>query len=167
MITLIAAVADNGVIGNKNELPWYIKEDLKRFSNLTANHPMVMGRRTYESVIARNGKPLPRRKHFLLTKNKNYQVPEEWTEHVIVCSTFEIAIQKAQAEDHEIFVIGGEKVFESALNIADKLEITHIHRSYEGDAYFPTIDVSKWSAINIIPGLGNDPKYEHYTYLHR
>lgn len=137
MISLIAGVAKNGVIGNKNELPWHIKEDLQRFKVLTLGKPVIMGRKTFESIIMVLGKPLPGRTNIIVTTNVSYKF-----EGCVVCNSIGDALKKAKEISSEIYVIGGQKIYEQTIKLADKLEITSVHKNYEGDAYFPKIDES-------------------------
>ena len=161
MVTVIAAVAANRVIGSRNDLPWYLPEDLERFRELTKGHPVIMGRKTYESIIARIGKPLPGRAHFVLTRNpQEFVVPEQHQTQVQAVSSLDEAITLAQEIDKEVFVIGGEKVFEEAIPKADKLELTEVHKDYEGDAYFPEFDKSLWDKTSVDHG-----EYSFSTYL--
>ena len=132
-IILIAAVAGkNRVIGKDNKLPWHISEDLKRFKRLTLGHPVLMGRKTFESIIARNGKPLPDRKNIVLTSSKSY--PE--FESVVTYNSIASAIS-ACANQQQIAVIGGESIYRSAMPFADRFELTIVEGDYEGDAFFP------------------------------
>lgn len=137
MITIIAAIAKNNVIGSKNDLPWYLPEDLKHFKEITTGHTVIMGRKTYESIISRIGKPLPNRKSVVITRNTSYQVPDEVQKYTML----DEALQK---HPEDVYVIGGASMYEQALSYADRLIITHIHQEYQGDSYFPTIDTSKW-----------------------
>lgn len=137
-LVMIAAVAKNNVIGNKKELPWYLPEDLKRFKSLTLNHPVIMGRNTYESIIKRISKPLPKRINIVLTSDKSYKAAPE----VLVCNSFEEALKKASHYDNTAYVIGGQKVYEQAMAHATLLEITHLERDFDGDVYFPKFDNS-------------------------
>lgn len=139
MIAIIAAVAKNNVIGKKNDLPWYLPEDLKRFKELTTGHTVIMGRRTYESIITRLGKPLPNRKNIVITRNSNYQAPEG----VVVVQSFNEAL--AAAGDDDAFIIGGEQIFKDAICKADTMYLTEIHRDYDGDVYFPEMFYDKWN----------------------
>jgi dihydrofolate reductase len=160
MTTIIAAVAANNVIGKRGDLPWYLPEDLKRFKELTSGHPVIMGRKTYESIIARIGKPLPGRTHYVLTRNpEEYQVQSEFQDQVKLFSSFDKAVEAAQTEDPEVFIIGGEKVFADALPKADRLELTEVHKDYEGDAYFPEFDQTKWHKTE-----DNHGEYSYVTY---
>lgn len=132
-IIIIAAVAEkNRVIGKDGKLPWHISEDLKRFKRLTLGNAVIMGRKTFESIVARLGKPLPERRNLVLTSSKTYpDFPE-----VEVFNSIEAAFAAA-ANDSKVFVIGGEKVFAKALELADRLELTIVAGDYDGDAFFP------------------------------
>lgn len=134
-LTIIAAVAKNGVIGKDNTLIWHLSDDLKRFKALTTGHAIIMGRKTFESLP----KVLPGRTHYVLTGNPNYQVPEG----VILCHSAEELL--AKLPDDENFVIGGAAVYKLLLPYADKLELTEIEKEYEGDAYFPDFDKAEWT----------------------
>ncbi len=154
MITIIAAVAANRVIGNRNDLPWYLPEDLKRFKELTSGHPVIMGRKTFESILARLHKPLPGRTHFVLTSNpSNLELPSDWSEEyknqIKAFASLEEAVSAAQALDSQVFIIGGEKVFADSLPMAEKLELTELKKEYEGDAYFPEFDKSQWNKTQV------------------
>ncbi len=132
-IVLIAAIAEkNRVIGKEGELPWYIPEDLKRFKQLTLGHAVVMGRKTFESILQRLGKPLPERRNIVLTSNRSYpDYPE-----VETYGSIEAALE-ALVDEPRVFIIGGESIFEETLFMADRLELTIVEGDYEGDAYFP------------------------------
>ena len=139
-IVLLAAVANNGVIGRDNALPWRLSTDLKRFKALTLGKPVVMGRKTYLSI----GKPLPERTNIVITRDKNFR-----TQGVMVANSVDAALDMARAEARrqdagEIMVIGGTEVFEQTMALADRLEITHVHARPEGDVYFPAIDPKLW-----------------------
>ena len=127
-IIIIAAVAENGVIGRAGKLPWHIPEDLKRFRALTTGHPVIMGRKTFESI----GKPLPDRKNIVITGQKDYH-----RDGIVIVHSLDEALKACSGE--KAFVIGGSSVFEEALPFANRLEITQIHRVVEGDVYFPAI----------------------------
>ena len=131
MINLIVAVSENNIIGRDNQLIWHISEDLKRFKRITLGHPMIMGRKTFESF---GSKPLPKRHHFVISS----QVREN-TEHVTWVKSLDEAIEKAQELDNEIYIIGGGSIYEQSIHLAHKLEITRIHKHFDGDTYFPEI----------------------------
>lgn len=133
-LTLIAAVARNGVIGRDNKLPWRLSEDLKRFKALTMGHPMIMGRKTWESLPGR----LPGRPHIVVTRNPDYRV-----EGATVVNSLQAAVAAAGNID-EVFVIGGAELYSQALEIADRLQLTEIAADFEGDAHFPTWNRAAW-----------------------
>jgi dihydrofolate reductase len=133
-IYLVAAVASNGIIGAKGELPWRLPEDLKHFKRLTLGHPVIMGRRTWESLKG----PLPGRENIVVTRNRGYQAPG-----AAVASSLEGALALCAGEP-VVFVIGGSTLFEESLPIAAGLVITEIHKDFEGDTWFPRYDRSRW-----------------------
>ena len=134
MISIIAAVSKNGVIGVDNKLPWDLPEDLKRFKELTTGNVVIMGRKTYESI----GKPLPNRINIVITRNKDFFVPG-----VITTNSLESALLKAGGDKH-IFIIGGGEIYKQSIGFADKLYITEVDMEVEGDTKFPTIS-NEWS----------------------
>ena len=134
MISIIAAVSNNGVIGVDNKLPWDLPEDLKRFKELTTGNVVIMGRKTYESI----GKPLPNRINIVITRNKDFFAPD-----VIVTNSLESALLKAGG-DKDIFIIGGGEIYKQSMGFADKLYITEVDMEVEGDTKFPTIS-DQWS----------------------
>jgi dihydrofolate reductase len=133
-VTIIAAVAANGVIGKDNRMPWHLPEDLKRFKALTMGHPMIMGRKTWESLPGR----LPGRPHIVVTRNPHYQA-----EGAIVVASLAAAI-KAAGDTDEVFVIGGAQLYGQALAIADQLQLTEIAAEFSGDTRFPDYDREAW-----------------------
>ncbi len=133
MINIIVAVAENGVIGCHNRLIWHISEDLKRFKALTTGHPIIMGRKTYDSI----GRPLPGRQNIVISRN-----PELKIEGCDVVGSLSEAIEIAQGE--EKFVIGGGEIYRQALPLCDRLYLTKVEQSPEGDTFFPEIDSSEW-----------------------
>lgn len=133
MITIIVAVAANGVIGDKNALLWHIREDMVRFRTITSGHPVIMGRKTYESI----GRPLPKRTNVVITRS-DLQI-----EGCRVVHSLDEAFEMFEPSE-EVFVIGGAQIYEQALSKADRILLTIVHRPYEGDTSFPTIDPSVW-----------------------
>ncbi len=133
MITIIAAVAANGVIGDKNRLLWHISEDLKHFKALTTGHPVVMGRKTFESL----GRPLPGRSNVVITRQR-IDIPGCTVVHSLAEA---VALF---APDEEIFIIGGAQIYAAALPLADRLCLTRVERAYEGDTRFPEWDPARW-----------------------
>ncbi|MBT3918533.1 MAG: dihydrofolate reductase [Nitrosomonadales bacterium] len=136
-ITIIVAVSENLVIGHRNTLPWHISEDLKNFKKITLNHSVIMGRKTFESI----GKPLKYRRNIVISRNKNLQVSG-----VEIVSSLDDAICLAKSED-EVFIIGGEQIYEIALPIATNMFITKVHSTIEGDAFFPNFDENQWKKL--------------------
>ena len=138
MISLMVAHDPSYVIGKDNKLPWHIPEDLAYFKKHTVGKGMVMGRNTYESI----GRPLPKRRNIIVTRNKDYQA-----EGADVVYTIEDAIRLAESVHEEVMVIGGEQIFRSVLPIADRLYITLIHKNFEGDTYFPEYG-DEWKLVS-------------------
>ena len=139
-IVLVAAVAENGVIGREGTLPWRLKSDMQHFRRLTINRPVVMGRKTYESI----GKPLKDRTNIVISRDPAY-LPEG----VVTADSLEKAMQLARKDavqrgSDSIAIIGGSGVFADSLALADRLEITLVHATPTGDTYFPPIDDSIW-----------------------
>ncbi|MBT6015386.1 MAG: dihydrofolate reductase [Nitrosomonadales bacterium] len=136
-ITIIVAISENLVIGHRNTLPWHISEDLKNFKKITLNHSVIMGRKTFESI----GKPLKYRRNIVISRNKNLQISG-----VEIASSLDDAICLTKAED-EVFIIGGEQIYEIALPIATNMFITKVHSTIEGDAFFPNFDENQWKKL--------------------
>ena len=135
-LTVIAAVAENGIIGRQGDLPWRLPADLKRFRRLTTGHAILMGRKTWESI----GRPLPGRTSIVLTGRAEYPLPEG----VLRAGSLDEALALVPGED-EVFVIGGEALYAEALPRADRLQLTRVHASPSGDARFPAFDPSEWT----------------------
>lgn len=133
MIALIAAVAENRVIGKDGRMPWDIPEDLEHFKRLTMGNAVIMGRKTYEEI----GRPLPGRRNIILSKTRKFD-----GENCVTVSSPEEAIREAGNRD--IFVIGGEEVFRMFLPLAEVLYLTEIEREYEGDTFFPSFSLSEF-----------------------
>ena len=133
-LSIIVAIADNGVIGINNSLPWHLPEDLKRFKLLTTGHHIIMGRKTYESL----GRLLPGRITVIVTRNADYKL-----EGALIAHSLESAIALCKNDD-EVFVIGGAELYKDSLKIADKLYITEVDLTVEGDAFFPKFDKDLW-----------------------
>lgn len=135
MISLIWAMDENRVIGYQNQLPWRLPEDLKFFKRVTIGHPIVMGRKTFESI----GKPLPNRENIVLTREQGYRC-----EGCTVMNSMEEFREYAKHKEEELFVIGGAEIFKEILPEADRLYLTMIHHQFEGDTFFPVFDIEKW-----------------------
>ena len=152
LLTLIAAVSENNVIGNRGTIPWHIPEDLQRFRDLTSGHPVIQGRKTYESIVKKLGHPLPGRKNIVLSKNLASR------EGILVARTVEEALRFAVAERKDAYAIGGEEVYRTFLPLADRMELTRVHKRVEGDSFFPEIDFNSWEKINEV-------KRRSYSFL--
>jgi dihydrofolate reductase len=142
-IVLLAAVAENGVIGRDNALPFRQSSDLKRFKSLTMGKPVLMGRKTYLSI----GKPLPGRTNIVVSRDESFAPGG-----VMVARNIEAALAAARDDAQqrgadEIIVIGGTDIFMQTMPLADRMEITHVHAQPQGDAYFPPIDATQWRAV--------------------
>ncbi len=140
ILSLLVAADENNVIGKDNKLPWHLPNDLKYFKNLTWGMPILMGRKTFESI----GKALPGRKSIVITRNKNWQ-----KENVDVVHSIGEAIEKAKEYDvKEIFVIGGAEIFQTSFDKAHRIYLTRIHHEFDGDVFFPEVPQSKWKLIS-------------------
>jgi dihydrofolate reductase len=146
-LSLVAAVAENGVIGAGNRMPWRLSSDLKRFKSITMGKSVIMGRKTFETI----GKPLSGRLNIVVSRSSDFT-----HEGVFVAPSFEAALVSAEGEAHasaegEIMVIGGGEVYRAAIDLADRLYITHVEAAPEGDTHFPRIDPATWRATSAEP----------------
>lgn len=135
MINIVVAKASNNVIGAKNNLIWHLPNDLKHFKNITSGHPIIMGRKTFESL----GRPLPNRTNIVITRDQNWNA-----EGVEVFNSLEKAISFAKTLDENIAIIGGGNIYKQAMEFTDILYITEVHHEFDGDTYFPEIDAADW-----------------------
>ncbi len=154
MISFIVAMDRNHVIGFNNQMPWHLPNDLKFFKETTTGNTIVMGRKTFESI----GRVLPNRKHIVLTKSNN-NFPDE----VEVVQDIESIIQLSESNDEELFVIGGGNIFKQLLPYADKLYVTLINETFEGDVFFPNISMEEWEEVSKEKGVQDERNpYEYY-----
>jgi len=152
MISLIFAMDRNRLIGKNNELPWYLPADLQYFKRTTSGHTVIMGRKTYDSI----GKPLPNRKNVVITRDSHLRL-----EGCTTCTSVPEALDIIGAEE-EAFVIGGAEVYKQFLPVADRMYITFIDESFEGDAYFPPYEEEHWRLIQNEQGIKDEKNpYEH------
>jgi dihydrofolate reductase len=155
-IILVVAVAENGVIGRDNQLPWRIKSDLKYFRAITMNKPVVMGRKTYVSI----GRPLPGRTNIIVSRRDDFTATG-----VLVAPGIDQALAAARGDalrrgTNEIAIIGGTEIFNQVMPMADRLALTQVHAKPEGDTYFPPIDPAVWREIDRTPqSQGPDDEY--------
>ncbi len=155
-ISLIVAMAENRVIGGDNKLLWHLPEDLKHFKALTTGKPIIMGRKTYDSI----GRPLPNRTNIVITRQQN------WTaEGVSVVPSLEEALKTAETiNEKEIMVIGGAQVYEAALPFATRVYLTLLHKVYTGDAVFPELPEKEWTETARVSNTGPGIDYDFITY---
>ena len=166
-IILIVAVAENGVIGQGNAIPWRLKTDMQRFKALTMGKPIVMGRKTFESFPRR---PLPGRTNIVITRNASYQAAGA------VVTTSSVAARDVAMGDAlrrfatEIAVIGGAEIYAQWMGLADRLEITEVHTSPAGDAYFAPIDMAVWEEVGRVRNAAaaeDSVDFSYVTYRRR
>jgi dihydrofolate reductase len=152
-ISIIVAVAENGVIGKDNQLLWRLSEDLKLFKKRTSHHVVIMGRKTYDSI----GKPLPNRLNIVVSRSKDLKI-----EGCTVVNTLQDAIEiaKNESDKDEVFIIGGEKIYNLAESLATKLYLTKVHASLEGDAFFNLKPYENWRTISSV-SYSKDEKNEY------
>ncbi|MFP7484636.1 type 3 dihydrofolate reductase [Priestia filamentosa] len=139
MISFIVAMDDNNLIGKDNALPWHLPADLAYFKKVTTNHTIVMGRKTYESI----GRPLPKRKNVVLTHSTAFQ-----EEGVTVIHSLDELKEMANRSNEELFIIGGARLYEQLLPVADRLYVTHIRATFDGDTHFPVFSKEEWKIID-------------------
>ena len=142
-ITLVAAVAKNGVIGSHNDLPWYIPEDLKHFKQVTLGKTVLMGKNTFDSVMNRLKKPLPERTNVVVSRQMDFQPPEG----VIVYHSLDDAL-KGLRNESEVMVAGGGQIFSQLIDKADKMVLTEVHKEVDGDVLFPEWNKAEWNEIS-------------------
>lgn len=135
-MTIIAAIGENLALGKDNQLLWHLPDDFKRFKEVTTGHHVIMGRKTFESL---GKKALPKRTNIVITRSKNYQCS-----CVVVVDSLRKALQVAKRTDPNPYVIGGGTVYEEAMSLADKLDLTIVHHTFEADVFFPEIDFKIW-----------------------
>ena len=146
-VVLVAAVAENGVIGVDGEMPWHYPEDLRRFEETTMGHPVVMGRRTYEAIADRLDGPLPGRTSVVLSRRENLDLPEGAVHAESVEAALDAAAEALDPDNATVYVAGGAAVYEQFLDRADELRITEIPEAPEGDAHFPAIGEA-WTEVD-------------------
>lgn len=161
-ISIIVAISENNVIGKDNTLIWYLPADMKFFKEKTSGHCVITGRKNYES-IPEKFRPLPNRINIIITRQEEYYAPG-----AIVVRSIEEAIEKAkQTGDQEIFIIGGAEIFMQSMHLADKLYLTKIHHSFEGDVFFPMLNPGEWKQVEHQKGLLDEKnKYEHDFFVY-
>lgn len=160
IINLIVAVDENNGIGKNNQLPWHLPADLQRFKSLTTGHPIIMGRKTFESI----GRALPHRRNIVISRQSNYTAEDAETVHSI-----EESLHLCK-DENDIFIIGGAQIFKQSLESADFLYLTIIHHNFDSDTFFPEIDKEQWIeelVINCEPDEKNGYPYTFIKYRRR
>ena len=162
-LIIIAAASENDVIGINNRLPWRIPEDMQRFKELTSGHAVIMGRKTYESLPG-TYRPLPQRLNVVLSTQQNYAPLGVQVAHSLEEALHDLQTQKVSMDgitSSDAFIIGGERVFREAFQLTDRIELTRIHKTIGGDAFFPYIDPREWQVQQRMPR----EDYSFVTYV--
>ncbi len=155
MITMIAAAGENNELGKDNDLLWHLPDDFKRFKQLTTGHHIIMGRKTFESFP----RPLPNRTHIIITRNKTYKKGD-----ILIAHAMEEALQLAAKTPHP-FIIGGGEIYKMGLPIADKIELTRVHSTFEeADTFFPEFSKEEWQLISETTHEKDDKHNYSFTY---
>lgn len=141
MTTIVVAMGEKNEIGADNKLLWHLPKDLKHFKDLTSGHPVIMGRKTYESI----GKALPNRTNIVISRKKDW-----FQEGILIVGSIKEALKFAKKIDEEVFIIGGGNIYEQTMEKADKLEVTLVKTELKADIYFPKIDPKVWKKTNEI-----------------
>lgn len=153
-ISIIVAVADNGVIGNRGELAWHLPGEMAHFKAVTMGHPIIMGRKTHESI----GRALPGRTNIVISRNQDYEAPG-----CIVVGSIEAALNRAGDED-EVFIIGGATIYDAALPITNQLYLTKVHATPEGDTFF-RYDSDEWTVAEQEEHAADEKNQYAYTFM--
>ncbi len=141
MTTIVVAMGEKNEIGFENQLLWHLPKDLKHFKELTSGHPVIMGRKTYESI----GKPLPNRTNIVISRKKDW-----FEEGILIVGSIKEAIKFAKKINEEIFIIGGGNIYEQTMDVVDRLEVTLVKADLKADTFFPKIDEKIWMKTNEI-----------------
>ncbi|MGW8248613.1 MAG: dihydrofolate reductase [Acidiferrobacterales bacterium] len=136
MISIIAAMDDNRLIGSNNDLPWHLPADLQRVKQLTTGHSIILGRKNYESI----GRPLPGRRNIVITRNPDFEAPG-----CVVVNSIKAALEAAAGDD--VFIFGGARIYEQMFDLAERMYLTKIHAAFEGDTWFPEYNSADWREI--------------------
>lgn len=155
MITIVVAMGLNNEIGANNQLLWHLPKDLKHFKDLTTEHPIIMGRKTYESI----GKALPNRTNIVISRKKDW-----FEEGILIVGSLKEALKFAKKMDEEIFIIGGGNIYEQTIELADKLEVTHVKAELEADVFFPKIDQKIWTKTEEVAHEKDEKNQYDFTF---
>ena len=154
MISIIAAMDENRLIGSNNNLPWYLPADLQRVKQLTTGHAIILGRKNYESI----GRPLPNRKNIVITTNPDYDAPG-----CVVVNSIDAAIEAAG--DDDIYIFGGARIYEQMFDLAERMYLTLIHATFEGDTWFPEYNVDAWEVTERQDFSANEKNRYDYSFI--
>lgn len=155
IISIIVAMADNMIIGDKNSLPWNLPADMKYFRKITLGKPIIMGAKTFESI----GKALPNRKNIILSHDKNYRA-----KGCVVVASIEQALEEVE-ENEEVMIAGGASVYKQFLPLANRLYLTFVHHNFKGDTYFPKFDINQWKEIKRIDNKPDKKNIYSYSFV--
>ena len=160
MISIIVAVAENGVIGKDNSLIWHLPVDMKFFKDTTLGHCVIMGRKNYES-IPEKFRPFSNRTNIVVTRQKEFHAPG-----TIVVDSIEKAIEAAkQTNDSEIFIIGGAEIYKQTLPLTGRIYLTRIHHSFDGDTFFPEINLNEWKEVDRKKGIVDEKNIYPHDFI--
>ncbi len=155
MITIVVAMGKNREIGVDNQLLWHLPKDLKHFKELTSGHPIIMGRKTYESI----GKPLPNRTNIVISRKTDW-----FEEGILIVGSIKEALKFAKKIDENVFIIGGGNIYEQTIDLADKLEVTLVDAELKADTFFPIIDEKKWLKTDEITHLKDEKNQFDFSF---
>lgn len=156
MIHIIVAASENNAIGKDNKLLWHLPNDLKYFKSVTSGHPIIMGRKTFDSI----GRPLPNRLNIVISRNSY-----ESTENLVYCNSLPEAINIAKEKDEEIFIIGGGEIYRQSLPLAHKIHFTKVHTEIAGDTFFPELNENEWEVESSTFHPKDEKHQFDYTFL--
>ncbi len=155
MISMIVAMGDNNAIGKGNDLLWHLPDDFKHFKSVTMGKPILMGRKTYQSI----GKPLPGRENIVVTGDVMFAV-----EGVTVVGSIDAALQASKQYD-EVMIIGGASFYQQMLPMTDKLYVTHVHHSFDADAFFPEIALNEWHVVKKVAHAADEKHKYSFSFV--
>lgn len=159
-LSIIVAMSQNRVIGKDGKLPWHLPEDLKRFRALTEGKTVIMGRKTYESIVAHIGGKLPKRNSVVISRDRAYRA-----EGCVVVPSFMGAYQHIRHQHEEVFVIGGGMIYAEALDFADRVYLTLVHTVVDGDVFFPSFEEHGWREISRVRHPHDDAHAYDYSFV--
>ncbi|MDA0375774.1 MAG: dihydrofolate reductase [bacterium] len=161
-ISIIVAASENNVIGRDNSIPWHLPDDLKYFRKRTEGHPVIMGRKNFESIVAALGNPLPNRSNIIVTRDSAYEAVG-----CLVSSSLQEAIMYGHKDNdkEEIFIIGGGEIYRQALDLCNYIYLTRIHAWIAGDIFFPAVDTNVWEEVEREDHLADTAHKFSFTYL--